>query len=130
MLPTESKKLNELWFEEVNSNEARTLINDMFFGGKKETSETENKPITVELLNGSNEIENLEKALKLLENDNFDVVKVGNASQVKTTSIVNRTKQPDDIISKVSNILDVKAKKSTGKNNVSADLTITIGKDF
>ena len=130
MLPNTTKTLNNLSFVIVNDSESRKLINDMFYGGTKEVSEGNTEPITVELLNGSGDSDKLEKALDLLEKDNFDVVKVGNTTSVKSTSIINRTKQEKDIISKVSSILNVKAKSSTGKNNVNADLTITIGKDF
>lgn len=130
MLPNTTKTLNNLSFVIVNEIEARKLINDMFYGGTKEVSEGSQKPITVELLNGSGDSDKLEKALDLLEKDNFDVVKVGNTTSVKSTSIINRTKQENNIISKVSSILNVKAKSSTGKDNVNADLTITIGKDF
>lgn len=130
MLPNESKKINEIWFVKVIDSETRKLINDMFYGGTKEISENEQEPITVELLNGSGNSDNLEKVLEALEKDNYDVVKVGNTTTTKTTSIINRTKQPSDVISKVSSILNVKAKSSTGKNTVDADLTITIGKDY
>lgn len=130
MLPNTTKTLNNLSFVIVNDSEARKLINDMFYGGTKEVSEEDTKPITVELLNGSGDSDKLKKALELLEKDNFDVVKVGNATSVKSTSIINRTKQEKDIISKVSSILSIKSKSSTGKDNVNADLTITIGKDF
>lgn len=130
MLPNESKKINEIWFVKVIDSETRKLINDMFYGGTKEISENEQEPITVELLNGSGNSDNLEKALEALEKDNYDVIKVGNTTTTKTTSIINRTKQPSDIISQVSSILNVKAKSSTGKNTVDADLTITIGKDY
>lgn len=129
MLPNESKKINEIWFVKVTDSEAETLVNDMFFGGTKDTSNGE-KYITVELLNGTGDSEKLEPALKALENNGFDVVKVGNTTTQKTSSITNRTKQEDDTISKVKSLLNIKSKTTTGKDNVDADLTITLGKDY
>lgn len=129
MLPNESKKINEIWFVKVIDSEAEKLVNDMFFGGTKDTSNGE-KYITVELLNGTGDSEKLEPALKALENNGFDVVKVGNTTAQKTSSITNRTKQEDDTISKVKSLLNIKSKTTTGKNNVDADLTITLGKDY
>ena len=129
MLPNESKKINEIWFVKVTDSEAETLVNDMFFGGTKDTSNGE-KYITVELLNGTGDSEKLEPALKALENNGFDVVKVGNTTAQKTSSITNRTKQEDDTISKVKSLLNIKSKTTTGKNNVDADLTIILGKDY
>lgn len=129
MLPNESKKINEIWFVKVVDSEAEKLVNDMFFGGTKDTSNGE-KYITVELLNGTGDSEKLEPALKALENNGFDVVKVGNTTAQKTSSITNRTKQEDDTISKVKSLLNIKSKTTTGKNNVDADLTITLGKDY
>ena len=129
MLPNESKKINEIWFVKVIDSEAEKLVNDMFFGGTKDTSNGE-KYITVELLNGTGDSEKLEPALKALENNGFDVVKVGNTTVQKTSSITNRTKQEDDTISKVKSLLNIKSKTTTGKNNVDADLTITLGKDY
>lgn len=129
MLPNESKKINEIWFVKVIDSEAEKLVNDMFFGGTKDTS-NEEKYITVELLNGTGDSEKLEPALKALENNGFDVVKVGNTTAQKTSSITNRTKQEDDTISKVKSLLNIKSKTTTGKNNVDADLTITLGKDY
>ena len=129
MLPNESKKINEIWFVKVIDSEAEKLVNDMFFGGTKDTSNGE-KYITVELLNGTGDSEKLEPALKALENNGFDVVKVGNTTTQKTSSITNRTKQEDDTISKVKSLLNIKSKTTTGKDNVDADLTITLGKDY
>ena len=129
MLPNESKKINEIWFVKVIDSEAEKLVNDMFFGGTKDTSNGE-KYITVELLNGTGDSEKLEPALKALENNGFDVVKVGNTTTQKTSSITNRTKQEDDTISKVKSLLNIKSKTATGKDNVDADLTITLGKDY
>lgn len=129
MLPNESKKINEIWFVKVTDSEAETLVNDMFFGGTKDTSNGE-KYITVELLNGTGDSEKLEPALKALENNGFDVVKVGNTTAQKTSSITNRTKQEDDTISKVKSLLNIKSKTTTVKNNVDADLTIILGKDY
>lgn len=129
MLPNESKKINKIWFVKVIDSEAEKLVNDMFFGGTKDTSNGE-KYITVELLNGTGDSEKLEPALKALENNGFDVVKVGNTTAQKTSSITNRTKQEDDTISKVKSLLNIKSKTTTGKNNVDADLTITLGKDY
>ena len=129
MLPNESKKINEIWFVKVIDSEAEKLVNDMFFSGTKDTSNGE-KYITVELLNGTGDSEKLEPALKALENNGFDVVKVGNTTAQKTSSITNRTKQEDDTISKVKSLLNIKSKTTTGKNNVDADLTITLGKDY
>ena len=129
MLPNESKKINEIWFVKVIDSEAEKLVNDMFFGGTKDTSNGE-KYITVELLNGTGDSEKLEPALKALENHGLDVVKVGNTTAQKTSSITNRTKQEDDTISKVKSLLNIKSKTTTGKNNVDADLTITLGKDY
>lgn len=129
MLPNESKKINEIWFVKVIDSESEKLVNDMFFGGTKDTSNGE-KYITVELLNGTGDSEKLEPALKALENNGFDVVKVGNTTAQKTSSITNRTKQEDDTISKVKSLLNIKSKTTTGKDNVDADLTITLGKDY
>ena len=129
MLPNESKKINEIWFVKVIDSEAEKLVNDMFFGGTKDTSNGE-KYITVELLNGTGDSEKLEPALKALENNGFDVVKVGNTTAQKTSSIINRTKQEEDAISKLKSLLNIKSKTKTGKDNVDADLTITLGKDY
>lgn len=129
MLPNESVKLNSYWFVKVIDSEAEKLVNDMFFGGTKDTSNGE-KYITVELLNGTGDSEKLEPALKALENNGFDVVKVGNTTTQKTSSIINRTKQEDDTISKLKSLLNIKSKTTTGKDNVDADLTITLGKDY
>ena len=130
MLPNTTTMLNNLSFVIVDKPATEKLINDKFYGGTKEVAEGEEKPITVELLNGSGEGDNLEKALKELEADNFDVVKVGNTSAVKSSSIINRTKQPSDVITKVKSILNIKSKETSGKNNIDADLTITLGKDY
>ena len=57
-------------------------------------------------------------------------VKVGNTTIQKTSSIINRTKQKEDAISKLKSLLNIKSKTTTGKDNVDADLTITLGKDY
>ena len=71
-----------------------------------------------------------EYILKILEENGFDVVKVGNTTSLKTTSVINRTKQSNETLSTISNLMGVTAKKTTGKDNVDADITIKIGKDY
>lgn len=130
MLPNTTATLNEISFVLLKEDEVEKMINDKFFGGTKDVQEGEQKPVTVELLNGSGNPELLEKALNKLESSNFDVVKVGNASSYKTTNVLNRTKQSNDIISKVDSLLNVKSKNSSAKDNIDCDLTIIIGKDY
>lgn len=130
MLPNTTKMLNNLSFVIVNESETEKLINDVFYGGTKEVSDEENKPVTVELLNGSDKPENLKIALEALEKYNYDVVKVGNTTVSKKTTITNRTKQSNSIITEINSILNISSKSTTGKDNVDADLTIIIGKDY
>lgn len=132
MLPGEStNKYNGIWIYLQDEAKSQILVNNLFFGGDydPENVESDSEVTTVQVLNGSNDAKNLYTVVNKLKENGFQVIKVGNTSSTKKTSIVNRTKQSEEVTDKLKTILGI-GTVTTGKNNVKTDITVTIGKDY
>lgn len=93
-------------------------------------NETNNSKIKVELLNGSGDKSNLEKAKKILEKAGYNVTKTGNTSSISKTIITNKKEVSDENLKEIKQTLGV-GSISTNKSSTSVvDISIVIGKDF
>lgn len=83
----------------------------------------------IQILNGSGDASNLEKVVKQYKEQGYNILKVGNTTATKKSTIINRTKQSDEDADKIKNILGT-GTVSSGKKSGNIDFTITIGKDY
>lgn len=127
-LPGVTDKFNGYWFYIKSNSDSQKVINQFFFDGLEEEAIDTTTP-TVQILNGTSNPENLEKVVAQIKSLGYQVVKVGNTTTISKTSILNRTKQSEEIENNITQVLGCGTVK-TGKDNVNADFTITIGKDY
>lgn len=136
------KETNNISIFVVDKDGTKELIQSMFYDNSIEKEETnsesnnttnDNKSesqIKIELLNGSGDKANLEKAKKLLEEAGYNVTKTGNISSISKTIITNKKNTADDTLKDIESILGV-GNISTNKSSTSlVDVSIVIGKDF
>ena len=68
---------------------------------------------------------------KVLKEKGYTIESTGNTSLTKTTTILNRTKQSDEIANKLQEVIGVGIIANSGSNNDSnVDFTIIIGDDY
>lgn len=132
----------------VDKKSAKELIQSMFYSDienqESQTNTTANNIINntissssstsaqvkIELLNGSGDKSNLEKAKQLLEDAGYTVSKTGNTSSIAKTIITNKKDTSDEDLKQMKSALGV-GSISTNKMSTSiVDVTIVIGKDF
>lgn len=136
------KETNNVSVFVVDQDEAEELINSMFYSDKiesEETSTVSNNTLTtstttseieIELLNGSGDKSNLEKAKKILEEAGYEVKKTGTVTSISKTIITNKKSIEDENLKEIKQILGV-GSISTNKSSTSlVDVSIVIGKDF
>lgn len=129
-LPGESARPNPTgpYIYKLNQDETQSIISTLFFGGATEETINAEMP-NIQILNGSGDASNLEKVVKQYKEQGYNILKVGNTTSTKKSTIINRTKQSDEDANKVKNILGT-GTVSSGKKSGDIDFTITIGKDY
>ena len=129
-LPGVPEKINNLWFYSYNKKETQKLIKELFKTELTEEQEANTK-ITVKILNGTTDENNLTNMQNLLKQSGYTVDSVGTTSKTKTTTIINRTNQKDDVANKLKETIGVGMIASSSKgNDSSVDFTIIIGDDY
>lgn len=127
----------------VNKNETKEIIKSMFYDDIEESEETNTisdntittksnttSEIKIELLNGSGDKNNLEKAKEMLEKAGYNVTKTGSTSSISKTIITNKKDVTDESLKDIKQVLGV-GSISTNKSSTSlVDISIIIGKDF
>lgn len=112
----------------VDESKTQSLISTLFFGGATEETINSETP-NLQILNGSGDSAKLEEVVKKYKEQGYNILKVGNTSTTKKSTIVNRTKQTTEVAENVKNILGT-GTVSSGKKSGDIDFTITIGKDY
>ena len=129
-LPGVPEKINELWFYSCNKKETQKLIAELFHTGTTEEKQ-ENTKIKVKILNGTSDDNNLVNLQKVLKESGYTIESTGNTSLTKTTTILNRSKQSDEIANKLQETIGVGIIANSANNNDSdVDFTIIIGDDY
>lgn len=123
----ESKKLiQSMFYDDIEQNEETNTISDNALTTKNNTT----SKIKIELLNGSGDKNNLEKAKKKLEEAGYNVTKTGNTSSISKTIITNKKDITDEKLKDIKQVLGT-GSISTNKSSTSlVDISIIIGKDF
>ena len=87
------------------------------------------KAITIELLNGTQNNEIIAKIKEELKQKGYTISRSGTTTQAETTTIINRKNQASSISEDLKNTLGA-GKIQTGSDNSKVDYTIIIGTDY
>ena len=89
-----------------------------------------NANIKIELLNGSGDSDTLTKVSKKLKDKGYNVTKMGTTTLTSKTTIINKTKVEDSVISNIKGILKTENVSSSISSSSNNNITIIIGKDY
>lgn len=140
-LPGESELCNEIWIYTADKTKTKQLIQDLFTDKivvEEEntntitnivSSDAEEEPITIELLNGTGDNEILASVKEKLKKEGYVVSKSGTTSTTAKTTIINRTLQSSSTSKDIKSILGV-GTITSGSDNAKVDYTVIIGKDY
>lgn len=147
-LPGTPELCNGIWIYTANKKETKQVVEDLFtdkviteeenIDNTDNTNNTENivgdpkqvqTQIKIELLNGTENTENLDKVKTLLKEEGYLVTKTATISNTSKTSIINRTKQDSNTIKNIKTVLGV-GSSTNGSDNSNVDITIIIGEDY
>lgn len=123
--------IQSMFYSDVEDEEdqTNTITNDITNNTISSNSSATSQ-VKIELLNGSGDKSNLEKAKQLLEDAGYTVKKTGNTSSITKTIITNKKDASDEDLKQIKSVLGV-GSISTNKISTSiVDVTIVIGKDF
>ena len=108
---------------------ANDIVENTAIANNMEASNKEKEVVTIELLNGTNNTEIIDRIKEKLETKGYVVTKTGTTTKVKETAIINRTGKKDNIAQGIKDALGV-GTKTIGANNSKVDFTIIIGEDY
>lgn len=131
------------WIYTVNEDEAKDVINELFYGIEKETEngntidgntvveENTNtgQEIDVEVLNGSGNSSKLSEVVSSLEQRGFNVKQTGKTSTTSNTTIINRNNVSENNLNALNELLSVE-NVETGTSDSDIDVTIILGTDY
>ena len=153
-LPGEAGYYNKLSFFIYNQKETDKLVKELFdeqngtSNEEKETTnttqtnssttndiqesqnKTDNSKIKIELLNGSGDKTLLNKAVKELKAEGYNVYKTGTTTATSKTTIVNKTAIKSEIVENIKDILGVGNISNSVSSSSTVDVKIVIGKDY
>ena len=153
-LPGEAGYYNKLSFFIYNQKETDKLVKELFdeqngtSNEEKETTnttqtnssttndiqesqnKTDNSKIKIELLNGSGDKTLLNKAVKELKAEGYNVYKTGTTTATSKTTIVNKTAIKSEIVENIKDILGVGNISNSVSSPSTVDVKIVIGKDY
>ena len=145
------KSTNNVSIYVVNKTEAKELIEEIFFNrdldetleGTKTTDENSTSNTTsessqaisksdmkIEILNGSGESSNLQKAVKELEGAGYKVTRTGSTNTTAKTTIINKKDAKDIFLKNIKDVIGVGEISSSESSSSKVDITIVIGRDY
>ena len=147
VLPGTPELANKVWIYTVNQRQTKQIVEELFSEEEEiilpqentntigntiasnTTTTQKNSKIKIELLNGSGSSAKLTKAIKQLEQKGYNIVKTGNTTTTKKTSIINKTKQTKTTSNHIKELLQV-GTITTKTDNSKVDYTIILGQDY
>ena len=134
------KLINELFTnqdveidESINKKDGNTVLtnsNTVQNNTKSYELTANNANIKIELLNGTGNTESFTKLSKKLKEKGYNITQMGTTTVTSKTTIINKTKVNDEVISKLEGILKTKNVSNSTSNSSKVDLTIIVGKDY
>ena len=98
--------------------------------GSTTDKKTDKAKIKIEILNGSGSPSNLTKVTNSLKENGYTISKVGKTNSTAKTSIINKGKVSDDIVTNIKEILGIGTITSSTSDSSSTNITIILGKDY
>lgn len=131
-IPGVNEKCNGVWVFIANKYNTKTYLTEMNnkLSGIDEISKEELSNINIEILNGSGKTSTLNNVNSLLQNAGFSISKTGTTNSTEKTSIINKTKIPDNIINSIHALLEIGETDDSPTIDSPVDITIILGKDF
>ena len=93
------------------------------------TSEPEIKDITIEVLNGTRDTNNLNEVVAKLESAGYTVTQTGNTSATSSTTIIAKEDVKESLLNELQDIAETEY-VTTGSSERTTDVTIIIGADY
>ena len=115
----------------TQTNSSTTTTNSATTNKTADSTETtDNSKIKIELLNGSGDKTLLNKAVKELKAEGYNVYKTGTTTATSKTTIVNKTAIKSEIVENIKDILGVGNISNSVSSSSTVDVKIVIGKDY
>lgn len=129
MLPGAAGTYNKVALYIADTKKAKELVRDMFHINTDEVKKIDKAKIKIEIINGSGKKANAVEVADALKEEGYTVVKKETTKSTAKTTIINRTKQSEDIAIEIKNTIG-EGRISAGKQSNDIDFTIMIGKDY
>ena len=142
------KNDSRVWVFIHNKNETKELVQELFYdrdieepeeGEEQQNDNTTNETkssstiknsLKIEILNGSGESKNLQKALSQLEGAGFNITRTGSTNTTAKTAIINKKEVNDVLLKNMKDVIGVGDISKSQSSSSKVDVTIIIGKDY
>ena len=125
----ETEKLIQELFYDRDLEQEQTQVTDEE-GNVIETNTVSKKDVIIEVLNGSGNSKNLNKAVEELEGAGYEVTRKGVTNATSKTTIINKQNAADTILTNIEQVLGVGDIQNSESSSSKVDVTIVLGKDY
>ena len=125
----ETEKLIQELFHDRDLEQEQTQVTDEE-GNVIETNTVSKKDVIIEVLNGSGNSKNLNKAVEELEGAGYEVTKKDVTNATSKTTIINKQNAADTILTNIEQVLGVGDIQNSEPSSSKVDVTIVLGKDY
>ena len=125
----ETEKLIQELFYDRDLEQEQTQVTDEE-GNVIETNTVSKKDVIIEVLNGSGNSKNLNKAVEELEGAGYEVTRKGVTNATSKTTIINKQNAADTILTNIEQVLGVGDIQNSEPSSSKVDVTIVLGKDY
>lgn len=117
-----------------DEQQTEKLIQKLFYNRDIEENISNNSidksDIVLEVLNGSGNNENLQKAVNQLKGAGYKVTRIGSTNTTSKTTIINKKETKETILKNMKDVIGIGTIENSESSSSKVDVTIIIGKDY
>jgi len=135
-----NKNTNGVWVFIHDAKKTKALVQELFFDrdieedaeddSQTNTNTVSKKDISIEILNGSGDTDNLKKVENQLKGAGFTVNRTGSTNTTTKTTIINKKDVKETLLKNMKDVIGVGTISNSEASSSKVDVTIVIGKDY
>lgn len=124
--------------------QTKALIKELFFerdledtedelgttNGDETTNTVSKTDLTIEVLNGSGNSNNLQKVVSQIQGAGYKVTRTGNTNTTTKTTIINKKNVKENLLKNMKDVIGTGTVEVSESSSSKVDVTIIIGKDY
>lgn len=122
--------IQELFYDRDVEEETENLVEENTTSDETTSSSTSKSDITIEVLNGSGNSNDLQKVVSQLKGAGYKVTRTGSTNTTAKTTIINKKNVKETLLKNMKDVIGTGTISTSESSSSKVDVTIIIGKDY